>query len=358
MQRNAFGRGCPREQPEDAVVLGIEGLPPEDAAWRLITASWISHTVRAMAVLGVADHLAAGPLSAEELAAAIGADRVATASLLRALAGLGICAHDAAGRARLTPLGDLFRADAPDSFRADALTMPAPYMERAWHELPEAIRTGRAVFPRVHGVGFWEYLGTHPEDGAAFDAAMTAGAEGRARALLAARDLSGIGVLVDVGGGEGRLLAVALAAHPRLRGIVVDRPEVMPRAEAFLAAAGARNRCEPVAADILAEVPPGGDAYVLAQIIHDWPDEEALAILRACHAAMAPGARIWLVEQVIEPGDDFAGAKLLGLLMLVLFGARERTGAEYGALLTEAGFAEVAVYPGEPPWSVVEGVRR
>ncbi len=274
------------------MVLGIEGLPREDAAWRLVTASWIAHTVRAMAALGVADRLAAGPLTAEDLADEIEADPVATAGLLRALAGLGLCTHDAAGRARLTPLGELFRADAPTSFRADALAMAAPHMERAWHDLPDAIRSGRAVYPRVHGVGFWEYLATHPEDGATFDAAMTAGAEKRARALLAARDLSGIGVLVDVGGGEGRLLASALAAHPGLRGIVVDRPEVVPRAEAFLMGAGVRDRCEPVAADILEGVPAGGDAYVLAQIIHDWPDEQALAILRACHAAMAPGARI------------------------------------------------------------------
>ena len=136
------------------MALGTEGMPPEEAAWQLITASWISHTVRAMAVLGVADRLAAGPLTAGELAAEIGADPGATAGLLRALAGLGLVAHDGAGRARLTPLGEVFRADAPGSARPDALVMAAPYMERAWHALPEAVRTGEAVFSRVHGVGF------------------------------------------------------------------------------------------------------------------------------------------------------------------------------------------------------------
>lgn len=339
------------------MVLETEGLPPKEAAWRLVTASWISHTVRAMAVLGVADRLATGPRTAAELAAEIGTDPGATAGLLRALAGLGLCAHDSAGRARLTPLGEAFRADAPGSARPNALVMAAPYMERAWHALPEAVRTGEAVFPRVHGVGFWDYLAAHPEEGTAFDAAMTAGADGRARALLAARDLAGLGTLADIGGGEGRLLAMALAAHPGLRGILFDRPEVLPRAAAYLGSAGVQDRCELVGGDFFAAIPSGGDAYVLAQIVHDWPDAEALAILRVCRAAMAPGARLWLVEQVIEPGDAFANAKLLGLLMLALFGARERTAEEYRVLLEEAGFTEVGVHRGEPPWSIVEAVR-
>ena len=339
------------------MVLGTEGLPPREAAWRLVTASWITHAVRAMAVLGLADHLADGPRTAGELAEATHADPRAMADLLRALAGLGLLQHDEAGRARLTPVGECLRADAPGSLRPAALAIMAPDTERAWHELPEAVRTGAAVFPRVHGVGFWDYLAAHPEEEARFDAAMTSGADARARALLAARDLAGLGTLVDVGGGEGRLLAVALAATPGLRGVLFDRPEVLPRAEAYLGAAGVRERCKLVGGDFFAAVPPGGDAYVLAQIVHDWPDEQAVAILRACHRAMAPGARVWLVEQVIEPGDAFASAKLLGLLMLVNFGARERTAEEYRALLEAAGFAEVAALPGAPPWGIVEAVR-
>jgi hypothetical protein len=233
------------------MVLGTAGLPPREAAWRLVTASWITHAVRAMAVLGLADHLADGPRTAGELAEATHADPRAMADLLRALAGLGLLQHDEAGRARLTPVGECLRADAPGSLRPAALTIMAPYMERAWHELPEAVRTGAAVFPRVHGVGFWDYLAAHPEEEARFDAAMTSGADARARALLAARDLAGLGTLVDVGGGEGRLLAVALAATPGLRGGLFDRPEVLPRAEAYLGAAGVRERCKLVGGDFL-----------------------------------------------------------------------------------------------------------
>jgi O-methyltransferase domain len=166
--------------------------------------------------------------------------------------------------------------------------MMAPYVERAWHELTGAVRTGQTVFPGVHGLGFWDYLAAHPDEGMRFDAAMSGGAE-RAQTLLTVRDLAALGTLVDIGGGQGRLLAAALAAVPGLRGILFDRPVVLPGAEPVLADAGVRDRCDLVGGNFLAEVPAGGDAYVLASIIHDWPDEQAVAILRACHRAMAPG---------------------------------------------------------------------
>ena len=339
------------------MVLGTESLPPRDAALELVSASWIAHTARAMAVLGLADHLAAGPRTVGELAEASGTYAPTLARLLRALIALGLCAQDGAGRVRLTPVGEFLRSDVPGSVRPFALGVMAPHVERAWHELPEAVRTGDAAFPRVHGRGFWDYLAAHPEEGARFDAAATGGVDARGRALLAARDLSGLGTLVDVGGGQGGLLAAALTAVPGLRGVLFDRPEVLPGAEAFLAAAGVRERCDLVGGDFLAELPPGGDAYVLAVVVHDWPDEQAVAILRTCHRAMAPGARVWLVEQVLAPGDANDRVKFGDLLMLVTFGAKERTAEEYRALLEAAGFAGVAVHAGEPPWSVVEAVR-
>ena len=339
------------------MVLGTEGLPPREAVQRLANASWITHAVRAMAVLGLADHLAAGPRTARELAEATGTHPPTLARLLRTLAALGLCATEEDGRVRLTPRGELLRSDAPNSLRPYVLALHAPHVERAWDLLPEAVRTGEPTFPRVHGLDFWDYLTAHPEEGPLFDAAMTGSADARARALLTARDLSAIGTLVDVGGGQGRLLASALAATPGLRGVLFDRPEVLPGAEAFLSAAGVADRCSLIAGDFFAAVPPGGDAYTLALIIHDWPDEEATAILRACHRAMAPGARLWIVEQLIQPGDAYDRGKLLDLLMLVLFGAQERTAEEYRALLEAAGFGQVAVHPTDTPYNVVEAVR-
>ena len=339
------------------MVLGTEGMPPREAVQQMVNASWISHAIRAMAALGLADHLATGPRTVHELAEATGTHAPTLARLLRTLAAVGLCATDGEGRVRLTPRGEMLRSDVPNTVRPYVLAIHGPHVERAWDELPQALRTGEPAFPAVHGVDFWEYLSQHPEEGALFDAAMTGGAELRAQALLAARDLTGLGTLVDIGGGQGRLLAAALTATPGLRGVLFDRPEVLPGAEAFLATAGVLERCDLIGGDFLTAVSPGGDAYVLALIIHDWPDEQATAILRACHQAMAPGARLWLIEAVVQPGDAYDRTKLLDLLMLVLFGAQERTGEEYRALLEAAGFEQITIHPTDTPYSVVEAVR-
>ncbi len=337
---------------------GTDGLPPQEAMVRMVIGSWISQAIRTMAVLGLADHLAAGPRTADELAGESGAHAPSLDRLLRALSALGLCVRDDEGRVRLTPLGECLRSDAPNSLKPYVLMIAAPWLQRTWEKLPDAVRTGEPTFTQVHGVGFWDYLAAHPEEGALFDAAMSGGAEVRAEALLAACDLSGVGTIVDVGGGQGRLLAAVLAAVPRLRGILADRPEVVAGGEEVLRMAGVAGRCAVVGSDFFTSVPPGGDAYVLAQIIHDWPEQEALTILSTCHQAMAPGARLWLIEQVIQPGDDSVELTLLDLNMLMLFGAQERTAEEYQKLLEAAGFGEIRVLPTDTGWSVVEAVRR
>jgi hypothetical protein len=146
------------------------------------------------------------------------------------------------------------------------------------------------------------------------------------------------------------------AAVPGLRGVLFDRPEVLAGAERVLSAAGVRDCCELVGGDFFAGVPAGGDAYVLHSIVHDWPDEQALAILQSCHRAMAPGARLWLIEHALASGEADYWTRLLDLLMLVLFGAHERTAEGYRALLEAVGFAQVTVIPAEPPWAIIEAV--
>lgn len=333
---------------------GTESMSPRAAIQHMVTLAFASHAVRVMAEQGIADHLAAGPRSPAELAAASGAHAPTLARFLRTLAGLGLCVTEEDGRACNSPRGELLHADAPDSLRSFALAIAAPYIGRAWDRLSEAVCTGEATFPQVHGVAFWDYLSAHPAKGALFDEAMSGAVVTRAEALVGTVDLSTIWTLVDVGGGEGRLLAAALETNPDLHGLLLDRPEVLPRAEATMTAAGLHDRCTFVGGDFFTCVPGDGEAYVLAQILHDWPDAEATAIL---HQAMSPGARLWIVEQVIEPGDGFDRAKLLDLHMLVLFGAQERTAEEYATLLRAAGFEQITVHETATPWSIIEAIR-
>lgn len=339
------------------MIPALEELPPRVVMRQLVNVHVVSHAIRTLAILGLADHLADGPRTVPELAEATNTHASTLARFLRTAAALGLCAHDEEGRVQLTPLGGLLRTDVQGSMRSYALALTAPSIMRAWDELPEAVRTGDAAFPRVHGLDFWDYLSDHPEEGVQFDEAMSGAVVTRAQALLAAQDLSEIGTLVDIGGGQGRLLAAALEATPGLRAVLFDRPDVLTGAEAMLAAAGLRDRCELVSGDFFEAVPMGGDAYVLAQILHDWPDAEAAAILRTCHRAMAPGARLWLIEQVVQPGDVFDAVKLLDMLMLVLFGAQERTTEEYRSLLEGAGFRDTVVHTTPTIWNVIEAVR-
>jgi hypothetical protein len=174
-------------------------------------------------------------------------------------------------------------------------------------------------------------------------------------------DVAGVKTVVDVGGGKGGTLAALLGAVPTLRGVLADRPEVVAAAGPVLEAAGVADRCDVVPSDFFVEVPAGGDAYVLGQILHDWPEEDCRRILRTIRAAMAPDARLWVVEEVLAPDGQPPGPAqvpitLLDLAMLICFGSQERTGEEYAALLESCGFTDVVVREGGVGWSVIEAV--
>jgi hypothetical protein len=327
---------------------------PGEVITELVTGGWRAQALRTMAVLGLADHLAPGPRTVQDLAAQSATDPAALSRLLRALVALGLCSRDGQ-RFALTPVGDVLRTDSPDSVRPRALLLDAPYLRRAWEELPRAVRTGGSPFADVHGAGFWDYLSAHPQERAVFDAAMSSGPAVGARVVLDVAELDGVGTLVDVGGGDGRLLADVLQERRGLTGVLFDRPEGLGAAELVLAETGVADRCQVVGGDFFTAVPPG-DVCLLAHVVHDWPDEEAVAILRSCRAALPPGGRVWLLERPVPDNDEGAGDALMDLTMLVLFGGRERTREDLERLLVAAGFGDVSVRPDPSGWAVVEGV--
>jgi len=202
----------------------------------------------------------------------------------------------------------------------------------------------------------WQYLVRHPEESAVFDAAMTAATAMLAAAVAGGYDFSRFGVLADVGGGEGRLLATILAANPSMRGILFDQAQVVAGAPELLARAGVAGRCDIVAGDFFAAIPGGADAYLLKSIIHDWDDERAVAILRTCRAAISNGGKLLLAELVLKPGNEPDRAKLLDLTMMVMNGGRERTTEDFGRLFAAAGFRLSHVTPVSGAFSVIEGV--
>ena len=340
--------------------MAAEEVPLRVVMMGLILGGCASQALRTMVVLDLPDHLAQGPRDIDDLAEAAEVDAGALSRLITVVTALGLCERiDGSATVALTPLGSLLRSDAPGPFKALTSVMTAPWINRAWEELPDAIGAGKSVFEQAHGLGFWDYMSVNPEEGAAFNAAMTGGAAQRAAAILETCDLTAAKIMIDVGGGHGRLVAALLAAAPQMRGVVVDRAEVLAGANAVLAETGVIDRCELAAADFFETVPSGGDVYVLAQILHDWPDEAARKILATCATAMAPGTRLLIVEQVLSSGDaQLLLPALNDINMLVLLGGQERNAAEYRALLDEAGFTDMVVRPTGGAWTVVEATRR
>jgi hypothetical protein len=322
----------------------------------MMTGYWVSQSISVAARLGVADLLQDGPRTSDDLATACGAHAPSLYRLLRGLASVGIFQEVEDRRFALTSMATLLRSDVDGSMRALG-EMYGREQYLAWGDAFHSIQTGQPAFDRVFGSSYFDYLAGHPEAGTVFDRAMSGWTTQVAAGVVAAYDFGDVGTVVDVGGGEGLLLATILRRFPATRGILFDLPHVVGRVIARSDRADVAGRWEATAGDFFRSVPVGGDVYLLAQILHDWDDDRSQAILAQCHRAMRPGARVLAVEQVIPPGNELSVGKWLDLHMLILLAGRERTQDEYRTLYAAAGFELTRVIPTASGASIVEGVR-
>lgn len=310
--------------------------------------------IHVAAKLGLADQLAERPRTPEELAHLVGADAQALQRLLRALASLGIFAEDAAGAYNLTAQAALLRSDAPGSLRNIALLYGEEWMWQTYGALMHSVRTGQPAFLRVHGQTLYGYLQEHPRAAAQFNAAMSGLSGQEIAAILAAYDFAGVDTVVDIGGGQGALVAGLLRAHPHLNGTVFDLPSVVAGAAQLFHEAGVADRARSHAGDFFDDVPRGGDLYLMKSVLHNWDDEDALRILGTCRAAMGAAARLLVIERVIAPGNQPSEAKLFDINMMTVAGGRERSADEYRALLAKAGLVLRRVIATAAPLSIIE----
>ncbi len=300
----------------------------------------ISQCLYVATALGIPDRLRGGAATCDTLAAETRCDPDALRRVLRALAGIGVVAEDARGAFALTAEGALLASDANNTVAAEVQHMLGPSSWRAWGDLLESVRTGRAAFPRIFGEDAWSYRARNAEAGGAFAAMMTEVSRREMEVALDHIDLSAARRVVDVGGAHGVALAAVLARNSRLTGILFDRADVVAGANDTLERAGVLDRCKLVAGDFFTEVPRGGDVYLLKSILHNWDDDDAGRILASCRRAMAPGAALVVIEPVRGPAThDDASSSILDLHMLVIHGGRQRAIDEHRALLAAAGFA-------------------
>jgi hypothetical protein len=313
--------------------------------------------VRSLAVvteLGVPDLLVSGPRSSAELAAACSVDVSSLHRLLVALAAVGVLAETPAGFG-LNTLSERLRRDHPQSLRDFILIRGHPMYWQAWGALDQAVRTGEAAFRCAHGVDHFDYLDRHPEAARMFHDGMRSLSGQVYAAVIETCDFSRADTIIDVGGGQGVLLAGVLRSFPKVRGMLLDAAAAIEQSGEVLRAAGVAERCRTVAGDFFAGIPHGADTAILSRILHNWSDADALRILRNCRAALPERGRLVIVEYVVTDDASGAAAKLFDLQMLVYFGrARERSAQEFRDLLGQAGFSLGAIRPTPVGIAIVE----
>ncbi|MEH2457607.1 methyltransferase [Nostoc sp.] len=324
---------------------------------QMIVGSWITQGIYVVAQLGIADLLKDSPKSYDELATKTGVNARSLYRLLRALASVGLFAEGGSGYFELTPLAEGLQSDHTDSLRGYAIKSGQTWEWLPWGNLFESVKTGKPMFKNIFGMERFDYLVNDPSAAKIYIQAISSFSDKQDTAIAAGYDFSSIHKLVEVAGGSGTLIASILKANLTMQGILFDLPHVVADAKPLIEGFGLQNRCQLVGGNFFESVPRGGDAYLFRYIIHDWDDERALIILKNCYQAMQPNSKLLLVEMIIPEGNEPFFGKLLDLQMLLNYGGRERTEAEYQVLLKTAGFSLTKIYPVAPPVSVIEAIR-
>lgn len=322
-------------------------MPPEARMWLLATGHYLPRCLHVLAELGIADAIGEAPVPIGHIADAVGGHADSLARMMRLAAAHGVFERRHEGWAH-TPFSELLRSDHPRSMRPMFRMMGSGSMWAAAGALAESARTGATGAEIVLGRPMWDHYRDNPEEARVFDAAMTAKSRAEIAAIRPVFDLKPYGRVADVGGGRGHLLAALLEDAPDATGLLCDLPAVV-------AAAPPHPRIDAVAVDFFRDALPAADAYILCNILHDWADAQAAAILRAIARAAPAGATLIVVESLLgeAPGPD--PTKVLDVAMLAATGGRERTRGEYEALLDTGGFRLTEIVP-TPTVSIIKGV--
>jgi O-methyltransferase domain/Dimerisation domain len=332
-------------------------LPLPETLMQMITGTWVSQAIYVAAKLKIADLLKDGAKTSKELATLTNVDANSLYRILRALSSIGLFSEGDNRCFELTPMAEYLRSDIPESLNAIAIMMGGePWHWQPWGDILYSVKTGKSAFDHIFQMPVFSYLDQNPEAAAIFDACMTSFTTKDSVEIAANYDFSSIHTLVDIGGGQGKLLAHILESNPSLQGILYDLPAVVAGANQYLDKF--KQRTQIVSGSFFESVPSGGDAYIMKHIIHDWDDERAIAILKNCHQVMPKNGKLLVVEDVLPPANQPSMGKLLDLEMLLMTsGGRERTETEFKELFAAAGFNLTRIVSAGIAAKVIEGVK-
>jgi hypothetical protein len=322
---------------------------------QMLNGAHVAGAVSCLAQLGIPDLVEAGPKSAEELARQIGAHPQALHRLMRATASVGVLSEGPDGKFSETAMSAVLRSNASPSLRGLAIMGGREWHARGWSRLEYCARTGEQTLDQIYGMPVFEYFKKYPEEAQIFNEAMTGLSTIDSPAVADAYNFDGIRSIVDVGGGHGPLLATIMKKNPHLRGTLYDMPHVVD-----LATNGPlhpmMDRCTIESGDMFSSVPTGADVYIMKHIIHDWPDDMCVKILKACRKSVNSDGKLLVVDNVIQPGNDFSPGKFLDLEMLIFPGGCERSEKQFRDLFAAADWQLSRIIRTAASDSIVEGV--
>ncbi|MFJ1707871.1 methyltransferase [Kitasatospora sp. NPDC088346] len=356
----AARRSTAKPTPPPPAAAGAAPPGSPQAAMRLrelVFGAACAAAVRAAASLGVADALGERPATVEELATAVHAEPRPLRRLLRALSCYGVFTETDDDRYAHTDMSRQLRQDAPNTLHHIALWCTEPWTWQAWPRLDEAVRTGRNIFPDVFGKEFFDYLHDDARDSArVFNQAMTSSSRQSAADLAAFLDLDGVSSVVDIGGGQGHVLASLLEKHPALHGTLLDLPQVVENADARLRPGGVlADRAKLVPGDCRVDIPVRADLYIIKNIL-EWDDESTRRTLRNVLAAARPGARVVVVENLVDDSPSMRFTTAMDLMLLLNVGGAKHSRESMLSLMTEAGLLVQDVRPVNPYLHAFESV--
>ncbi len=338
----------------EEVQMTRNALPPPAVLMNYIVGKWISKPIYVAAELGIADMLADGPMSIEELAKDSQSHAPSLYRMMRALSSVGIFLETEGGKFELTPMAEYLKSDA---MRSIALMFNSEWNDKAWIYFLDSVKTGGTAFEKANGMPVSDWLQENPQAEEVFSEANAFKAGNSHRAIVDVYDFTNIGTLTDIGGGTGTLVAEVLNANPTMKGILAETPSVIQKARRLIQERRLEDRCQLVDCDFFKEIPAGSDAYLMSHILHDWPDEKCRQILSNCRRAMNNGSKLLIVEMIVPSGNEPHISKLLDLEMMVITGGLERTENEYKELLETSGFKLSRIIPTKEGISIIEGIR-
>jgi orsellinic acid C2-O-methyltransferase len=340
-----------------STVIPTEKIANRAALIEIIGGYMGSQALALAAELELADHIEAGRVSSLELASATGTHQPSLYRLLRTLVAIGLFTEPAPDHFGLTEVGEQLRTDSPNSLWAFTRFFTNPSLFNSWQQVRHTVETGECAFDHVYGKNIYTHLAEHADLSTLFNVAM--GQESRIAAGLVAAgyDYSRVKKVIDIGGGDGSVIAAILNAHPHLTGVVFDSAAGV--AEAPGVVADVADRVEIIAGDFFASVPTDGDLYLIKSVFQDWADEPAAALLRTVRANMPTDATLLVIGSVLPDTADTENPVMFytDINMLVTAGGRERTESQFRALLAETGFAVESVgHAAAGPLSIIEAV--